>query len=730
MAALRSRKYLSCFYCGKRSKLRFEGQKSFACSNCEATNWLDEHGDITDPPSAAEPVERSQVQFAIPRSSVAPSTPRSMTPNGPGAEESVFCDTCLRNQHMLTSSLAQFEWPEESNSAEHAARERRYWALRKDLEKRYPQMCANCEPKVESKLQEASYNAQTDHLRRMMDRTRLRRQEVKKRGILDVFDSAGKWCWDLGFALQFSWHIVVLSSLAVGQYTGSEADSWTMRALSRIQHLGFSQLPHTDDLIRWAIYLGMCSLPWNPQFKQTIRGFTAHYLGFKQWYTYQLLIILVRSAALSMAQYSSSQGLSAAAQLGAQLAIAFFMTYIYYASKRSIHTDTRPLFRSYPKVDGSKVSRVIPSSEPPKQADDLGSILDEIANLPTKPHLESPDSSPLASGFRPTASAGNRMLGSTYGRPQENRFSEPTFDSLRLSDPVTVEEPAPQPIHYDEEMDWSPSASQHRAFSSYNPYKVKNTNPRFSDTPIEPKSGPIWYKVPPAPTTPAQRLRNPPMRPIIRESPKEVKENFFQSGGKGPIDVRSTNQGDLSGIRFAEPKFFAPEEKDDPRDGLSRMFASSFSISPSPDDEDVRNSRRAATGSRFAVRNAAAEPQSHRVGRFVELLVLAGALYGWVVALGTTEQYGPTLALTSVLASLIVSIRLAADLQVDAQMREGKQPSIFALSWANLGLVQVMGCLILAWNIWSRSEPEVSCRTYGSAHFATVMIHQMWHTFI
>lgn len=354
--------------------------------------------------------------------------------------------------------------------------------------------------------------------------------------------------------------------------------------------------------------------------------------------------------------------------------------------------------------------------------------MDEIANSPTKPYSESPNNSPPDLGLRQTAAGSNGLFGSTYDRPRQNKFSEPTFNSLRLTDPVVVEKQAPQPIHYEEEMDWSPSASQHRAFSSYNPYKVKNTNPRFSDTPIEPKPGPIWYKVPPAPTTPAQRLRNPPMRPIIRDSPKEVKENFFQDGAKGPVDVRSTNQGGLADIKFADPKFFAPEEKDDPRDGLSRMFASSFSISPSPDAEDVRNSRR--TGSLFAVRRDAPGSRNYRVGRFIELLVLAGALYAWVLALGTKEQYGPSLALTSVIACLIVSIRLAGDLQVDAQARAGKQPPIFALSWANLGFLQVIFSLVLVWNVWSRSETEISCGTYGSAHFATVMIHQMWHTFV
>ncbi|KAI1807770.1 Ima1 N-terminal domain-containing protein [Daldinia bambusicola] len=733
MATLRSRKFLSCFYCGKRSKLRFEGQKSFLCLYCDATNWLDEYGSITDPPTTSSTIERPQVQFAIPRSSVPRSPTRSPSPNGMGSEDSIFCNTCLRNQHMLTSSLAQFEWPEDYNTVEYAAREKRYWALRRDLEKRYPQMCALCEPKVEKKLHEASYTAQTDHLRRMMDRTRSNRQEVKRRGILDAVDWAGRWAWKLGFALQFLWHIAMLWSLVIGQYVLSGTDSRVTTILKGVHQYVNNLLPGTDQLMQWAISLALCSLPWNPRFKQTIRGFTAHYLGFKHWYTYQFLILLVRYAGLSMAQYSSSERLQVPAQLGAQLAIALLMTFIYHASRKSIHTDTTPLFRPRQKLNSSHKSPVAP--EPPKNQNDLGSILDEISQSRVEPAPHSPQS---PNAHQPTVY--NEPFSGSFGgsfdnsfhRPQQNLFPNSSFSSMRLSDPVITRKPEPQRVHYEEEMDWTPSASQHRAFSTYNPYKVKNTNPRFNDTPIEAKSGPIWYKVPPAPTTPAQKLRNPPMRPIIRESPKEVKENFFQSAARGPLNIGSSH-GSLSDIKFAEPKFFAPEDKDDPRDNLSRMFASSFSISPDPDEQRYRNPRRTGINSVFGLRQSSqntTDRQNHRATRFAELFVLAGALYAWVSALKTDEPYGLSLALTSIIACLIVSIRLAADLQVDFQLREGKQPPLFAASWANLGLAQVISSLILAWSLWSGVGTRYPWNIYGSAHIVTVIVHHVVHIFL
>lgn len=341
-------------------------------------------------------------------------------------------------------------------------------------------------------------------------------------------------------------------------------------------------------------------------------------------------------------------------------------------------------------------------------------------------------------------------------------------------------------------MDWSPSASQHRAFSTYNPYKVKNTNPRFSDTPIEPKPGPIWYKVPPAPTTPAQRLRNPPMKPIIRESPKETKENFFQQSnnnnnnnargrrveiGSPATPGRSSAAAASDTTIFANPKFYAPEPQDDPRDGLTHMFASSFSISPSPEQQEGRRKAMAARKigggvSSFFARlgnsnsNTASKPspspqRNRSVDRAVELVVLLAALAAWIRALGMQQQqlqqdnsraddvvvtaalHGLPVALTSLAACLLVSIRLAADLLADEQIQRGDNkppPSVLAPSWANLGWLQVVAALLLMWTVWSGGaagggggggdgDGISSCGVYGNALFGVVIAHQMWHVF-
>ncbi|KAI2622844.1 hypothetical protein GGS21DRAFT_344726 [Xylaria nigripes] len=711
MAALRSRRYLRCFYCGRRSNIQFEAQKSFHCSICDATNWLDHNGEITDPPATTESLERS-IRYAVPRSSAT----RSPSPVGLAAinstSDSIFCTTCLRNQHMLSSSIAQFEWPEDPSSAEHRARERQYRALRKELEKRYPQVCKDCLPRVNRKLHEASYTAQTDHLRRVMDRTRSRRTEIKRRGLLDAIDSLGKLNWYAGFALQAAWHLTVISRLLTEPYSSSMEPDWITAALGTFHRTSAVMLPHPDRLMQWAINLGICSFPWNPRFKQSIRGFTAHILGFRQWYTYQLVILLMRFFALSLAQYGKSHGLPAKTQLAVQLIMPLLVVHIYHTATKSIHTDTTPLFRRPAElISGQNVQpdSEIATRDPNSLADALDDVLHASPRQQDQTAPMSPQSSPPFTSILNTQTnrAGNRIRSVIH----EPRVTDTTFAFPSGEPPITQN---------GDEMDWSPSASQHRAFSTYNPYRVRNINPRFSDTPTEAKPGPLWYKVPPAPTNPSQRLRNPPMRPIIRESPKE-KVTFFKSGERQPTDFWGKSSDNSTELNLMPPKFYAPEPKDDPRDGLSNMFANSFTISPDPEEPQEKHALRTS-----GVESPDTAP-NRTVTRIAELAILLISLCSWIFALNSGQYYGRGVGLASICVCLIVSIRLAADLEVDHQIRGDIRPSVLTPSFVNLALIQVIVAILLIWDIWSKSASWDSSAAYGSTLFGSIIIHHLWH---
>lgn len=189
-------------------------------------------------------------------------------------------------------------------------------------------MCAECEPKVQEQLQKAGYTAKTDHLKRMMDRTRAQRQQVKKRGPLDIIDGVGEWTWNIAFLLQFAWHASVLCAIFVRQGRQGDAEHWAIFSLRETCKSILEVSPSSNHLIRWAINLSLAAFAWNPRFKQTIRGFTSHILGLRQWYTYQLVIVFIRGACLLISQHEDSRGIPAMTQLGAHLVISSLMVYV------------------------------------------------------------------------------------------------------------------------------------------------------------------------------------------------------------------------------------------------------------------------------------------------------------------------------------------------------------------------------------------------------------------
>lgn len=286
-------------------------------------------------------------------------------------------------------------------------------------------------------------------------------------------------------------------------------------------------------------------------------------------------------------------------------------------------------------------------------------------------------------------------------------------------------------VHYEEEMDWSPSTSQHRAFNTYNSYNVKNPNPRFNDIPVEPKPGPFWYKgVPAAPTNPAQRARNPPSRPTIRETLKPQQEGsiFTRDHNKKPVQLGPPFVEKATSLNIAEPKFYAPEARNDPRDGLSSMFASSFSISRAEEAEAEK--RHAA----LMARTPDVLGQRRLAARLPELVAVLGALYAWNSAALSAETYGITVALASLCAALMVSLRLMADLLVDLQLRYGPQASLLQPSWASVALVQIVGNLALLTMVWSGknafvlSSPDIVL--FGNVLFGAVIAHHVLHILV
>lgn len=528
----------------------------------------------------------------------------------------------------MISSLAQY-LPDDPDDPEYAERERKYYKFRRNLEQRYPQCCDECEPKVREQLDKANYTAKTDWLRRKLDYSTETRILLTKTGA-NYFQSAGKWLWTASFFLQLLWHMLLVHKAIV---RSNEVDETSLTKLAaRVFGLFIPLLPTPERVISWSFCLTVLSFWWNPKWVESWRGFIRHLSGFKNYYTYQVMILMLKLPGyLGVTVMSTPRAQRVTVQVIAHGSMALFMLFVYRSAGRSIRTDNRKLWLPAPGSLLAKPSALPPGapSEPRQTGEQtMADALDEILHEPTpKPALDPQpyitqfsavdqfDHMPAVgarSSYNPSApSLGPNPFKSTSSTPQRPTTSGSNmgFGNLSLSDqpqtraktrsqtqalqPALQQQPSePQAPQYESTMEWTHSTSQHRAFATYQPGQTVGKR-GFNDTPTTNERGAFWAKIPPKPTTPAQRLFNPPNRPVIRTSPAAHQANSLfgvQDGGSGGVGTGSTIFGQQQQQRsqptasassntiFAQPSLFLPPPRDE-RDSLAEAFTQSFSIS-------------------------------------------------------------------------------------------------------------------------------------------------------
>lgn len=531
---------------------------------------MDQNGEITDPPvSVTKATTPRAVKYAVPRAISPPSSPSG----------AVFCETCLKNQHLVAASLAQY-LPDDPDSPDYAELEKKYYRFRKGLEQRYPQICSDCEPKVRQRIEQSAYTAKTDVLRRMIDRTENHRTK-KEWSPLHLFDLIGSWLRVVALTLQLLWHASVLYPLLV-DYIASQEDLAWMQPTLRMGLAFFGLLPATDLLINWSLIATVCGSWWNPRFVQTVRGFTKHLAGFSNWYMYQVMVISIRLACMKLFSPARFQTSRISSQVGSHLLMMTFAVLIYRLSGTAIRTDTTPLFGSnFSTPSRSQQDAGMETEDDGKK--NMSEILDEIMQS------QSPSMPPRSGNSRRPPIGSDPFQAGIVDGIHDRADSGPPLRSLTISENrYDVPSTTATPSQYGDEMDWSPSQSEstHRAFSVY---RADQQEPqRFGQAPTEPKKGHFWYRVPPPPTTPAQRLFNPPNQPRLRKSPVTKSEISF----RGAMGDMADNNSQLaptdesrSSVAFAQPSFFPPPAQNDPRNSLSDLFTDTFSLTPRQEEQ-------------------------------------------------------------------------------------------------------------------------------------------------
>ncbi|OCL01354.1 hypothetical protein AOQ84DRAFT_306862 [Glonium stellatum] len=288
------RRNLACFYCGRRSAKKQTGQiRQWQCENCEAVNYLDENGQITDPPAAETP--KVPVQYAH-------TVPRATSPELGSPDETLFCQTCQKNQYLLTQALSEYLPPQ--NDPKYAEYEASISQYRRSLEERYPQVCANCAPRVRQRIRAAGYAAKTDHLRRMMQRTRHGSAPSRKVGWVwrNVLVFLGGQAYVISIILSLIWHIFGVFLNPIPEYGMRPVEApgpkvcLTQAARDyEVEQACFSSM---TPLAKDGLVLGIFSFWWNNRLNKKLKGSGGRMVGLSAHMKFQVIMLAARAASI------------------------------------------------------------------------------------------------------------------------------------------------------------------------------------------------------------------------------------------------------------------------------------------------------------------------------------------------------------------------------------------------------------------------------------------------
>lgn len=430
------RRRLQCHYCGKRLNTAKRVGDRIPCDQCSADNYFDVDHNIIDVPETAVNHPNLRTQLSEIES-----------------ESDVFCKKCLTNQAFYVQALSNY-LPDESDPQysrlldELPEYERR-------LELRYPQCCAECEPRVATRIQEANYMAKSDHLRRVLHRKHDRTRAAQLRFRRFLISTAG-----IGYAvslmIQLFWH--ALASQVNSQYI--------VPGITPTQCFRYWPVPsqctnYVSSFLPLSLLIGLLCIWWNPQWQDRLAGREGRLVGLSKYYQIQSLVLVLRFAAWAMIQ--DLPALQGRAHAVHTVLLILLSTVSVYAITSIVKVDTTPL------VDWQQVQAPLVK-------------FDQFR----------PPSQMVAS---PPSSQGTSKLNIAD-------FAAPTS---------TMYEPwkPPTPPTEDDSMDWTPSMHDFNPQPRLPKPKFEQETPFYGTLPAAPVRGSLNPKVAPPPT-PRKALGLPP----------------------------------------------------------------------------------------------------------------------------------------------------------------------------------------------------------------------------
>lgn len=235
----------------------------------------------------------------------------------------------MRNQHLFTSALASY-FPSTDDPA-YSAYEKDYPKFRKNLEERYPQVCEQCEPRVNNRIRESIYTAKTDFLGRMLERSKAAREARRARTMnwRSWVVLLGAWCYWASVAGQLGWDL--MSVAARDQRLHDPESLVSLKFLTRcaVEAYRIKAMPSqcSVDLASYAgvaLLVGILALWWNPLLRLVVEGRLGRLAGLGDYYKFQLTVMVARCAFWALLKDPSSSGLHHALPSTLHMFMIFF----------------------------------------------------------------------------------------------------------------------------------------------------------------------------------------------------------------------------------------------------------------------------------------------------------------------------------------------------------------------------------------------------------------------
>jgi hypothetical protein len=213
----------------------------------------------------------------------------------------LFCRKCIRNQHLLMNSLATFL--PDIDDPEYPVFEEDLPRYQKTMEERYPQVCENCELRVQNRIRETKYEAKSDHLRRIMERSKASRATKSARNrnwrhIVDVLGFLVYWASVAGQVLSDLLGAVEAGDVILKLFPSPSLVPLMSHASQILSWIGYS----SQDTATVALIAGVLSIWWNPRLHYKVEGVSGRILGLNQYYECQLIVMAARFGVWALLQ--------------------------------------------------------------------------------------------------------------------------------------------------------------------------------------------------------------------------------------------------------------------------------------------------------------------------------------------------------------------------------------------------------------------------------------------